>query len=162
MTSNRSKWGLLPFLASTAAVALVGSRATRRGRGAWYRLLDKPPYNPPSWVFGPVWTTLYGLMSWSAYRIWRQPPSPERTRALVLWATQLGLNGLWSPLFFGQHRSRAALADLAALAAAIALYIRTAAKIDRVAGALMAPYLAWVGFAGVLNTSIVRRNRLLA
>lgn len=62
----------------------------------------------------------------------------------------------------GQHRPRAALADLAALAAAIALYIRTAAKIDRVAGALMAPYLAWVGFAGVLNTSIVRRNRLLA
>ena len=159
---NSSRWWLLPFLAATAVVAVVGSRSTRNGRGLWYRALDKPRFNPPPWVFGPVWSTLYGLMSVSAYRIWRQPPSAQRTRALVIWTTQLGLNGLWSPLFFGQHRPRAALVDLIGLTAAIAAYIRAASKVDRVAAAMMAPYLAWVGFAGVLNASIVRRNRLLA
>ena len=125
-------------------------------------MLDKSRINPPAWVFGPVWTTLYGLMSWSAYRIWRQPASPDRTRALAIWSTQLGLNGLWSPLFFGEHRPRAALVDLVALAAAIVAYIRVASKVDRVASALMAPYLAWVGLAGVLNVEIVRRNLVLA
>ena len=101
-------------------------------------------------------------MAVSAHRIWRKPSSPDRTRALAIWATQLGLNGIWSPLFFGKHRPRAALVDLIGLAAAIAAYIRAASKLDRAAGALMAPYLAWVGFAGVLNAEIVRRNRLLA
>jgi tryptophan-rich sensory protein len=124
-------------------------------------MLRKPPFNPPPAVFGPVWTALYALMSWSAYRIWRQAPSPGRTRALALWATQLGLNGLWSPLFFGKHRPRTALVDLIGLAAAIAAYIKVAAKVDRAAAALMAPYLAWVGFAGVLNAEIVRRNMKL-
>lgn len=162
MRSRSGKWGLLPFVAMTAAVALAGSRSTRRGRGLWYRLLRKPKFNPPAWVFGPVWTTLYALMSVSAHRVWRQPPSPERTRALALWATQLGLNGIWSPLFFGRRRARAALVDLVGLAAAIAAYIRVAAKVDRLAAGLMTPYLAWVGFAGLLNGAIVRRNRLLA
>ena len=159
MRTRAGKWGLLPFLALTAAAALAGARSTGRGRGLWYRLLRKSKLNPPPWVFGPVWTTLYGLMSVSAHRIWRQDPSPQRTRALTLWATQLGLNGIWSPLFFGKHRPRAALADLVGLAAAIAGYIRVAAKLDRLAAGLMAPYLAWVGFAGVLNGAIVRRNR---
>ena len=84
---RRSGLGLIPFIGATAAVALVGSAVTRRGRGTWYRLLRKPRYNPPAWMFGPVWTTLYGLMSWSAYRIWKQPDSPERTRALQIWGT---------------------------------------------------------------------------
>ena len=158
MQSKNWGWGVVPFLAATATVAAVGGRATVKGRGLWYHLLRKPSFNPPSQVFGPVWTTLYGLMSWSAYRIWRSPPSPERTRALVLWATQLGLNGLWSPLFFGKHKPRAALVDLVALATAIAAYIRVASKVDGVAARLMAPYLAWVGFAGLLNAEIVRRN----
>jgi benzodiazapine receptor len=161
MTTRVGKLGLLPFLAITAAVASAGARSTRRGGGLWYRLLRKPSFNPPGWVFGPVWTTLYGLMSVSAYRIWRRPPSPERTRALALWATQLGLNGIWSPLFFAKHRVRAALVDLVGLAAAIASYIRVAAKLDRLAAGLMVPYLAWVGFAGLLNGAILRRNRLL-
>jgi tryptophan-rich sensory protein len=162
MKSKNVGWGLLPFLAATAVVAAVGGRSTKSGRGLWYRLLRKPKFNPPPRAFGPVWTALYGLMSVSAYRIWRSPASPDRTRALVLWTSQLGLNGLWSPLFFGQHRPRAALADLVGLAAAITAYIRVASKLDRVAAGLMAPYLAWVGFAGVLNAEIVRRNRLLA
>src|ERR1700709_2555222 len=111
----RSPLGIVPFLGATAAVSAVGSVVTQRGRGLWYRTLRKPPYNPPAWLFGPVWTTLYGLMSWSAYRIWKQPDSPERTRALQIWGTQLALNGLWTPLFFGKHAPRSALIDLAGM-----------------------------------------------
>jgi benzodiazapine receptor len=155
----RSRLGIVPFLGATAAVSAIGSAVTQRGRGLWYRTLRKPPYNPPAWLFGPVWTTLYGLMSWSAYRIWKQPDSPDRTRALRLWGAQLALNGMWSPLFFGQHAPRAALVDLAGMAATIVAYVKVAARLDRVASALMAPYLGWVSFAGLLNTAIVRRNR---
>ena len=157
--ARRSRLGIVPFLGATAAVAAVGSAVTQRGRGLWYRMLRKPRYNPPAWLFGPVWTTLYGLMSWSAYRIWKLPDSPDRTRALRLWGAQLALNGMWSPLFFGKHAPRAALADLAGMGATILAYVKVAARLDRVASALMAPYLGWVGFAGVLNSAIVRRNR---
>ena len=158
---RRSRWGLVPFVAATAVVSAVGGAVTRRGRGLWYRTLRKPPQNPPAWLFGPVWTALYGLMSWSAYRIWKQPASAGRTRALQIWTGQLVLNGAWSPLFFGRHAPRAALVDLAGLWLAIAGYIKTAAKLDRLAAALMAPYLAWVTFAGTLNAGIIRRNRAL-
>jgi len=158
MSHYRSRAGILPFLAATAAVAVSGAGVTRRGRGLWYRRLRKPSYNPPAWLFGPVWTALYGLMSWSAYRIWKKPDSPGRTRALQIWTTQLALNGMWSPLFFGRHAPRAALADLAAMWLAIAAYIREAARLDRLAAGLMAPYLGWVTFAGALNAGIVRRN----
>jgi tryptophan-rich sensory protein len=156
---RRTRFGLFRFVAATAAVALMGARVSKRGGGAWYRLLRKPRFNPPARAFGPVWTTLYGLMSWSAYRIWKLPDSPERTRALRIWGTQLALNGLWTPLFFGKHAPRAALLDLATMTTAIVAYIKTAAKLDRVAGLLMAPYLGWVGFAGILNGAIIRRNR---
>ena len=156
---RRSRFGIFRFLGATAAVALAGARVTRRGRGVWYRMLRKPSFNPPARAFGPVWTALYGLMSWSAYRIWRLPDSPERTHALRIWRAQLALNALWSPLFFGKHAPRAALLDLAAMTTAIVAYIKIAAKLDRLAGALMAPYLGWVGFAGILNGAIIRRNR---
>ena len=160
-TFRRSRWGLVPFVAATAVVAAVGGAITRRGRGLWYRTLRKPPYNPPAWLFAPVWTALYGLMSWSAYRIWKRPASAGRTRALQIWTGQLVLNGAWTPLFFGAHAPRAAMVDLAGLSVAIAGYIKVAAKLDRLAAALMAPYLAWVAFAGTLNAGIVRRNRAL-
>ncbi len=158
---RRSRWGLVPFVAATALVSVVGGAVTRRGRGLWYRTLRKPPQNPPAWLFGPVWTALYGLMSWSAYRIWKQPASADRPRALQIWTGQLALNGAWSPLFFGAHAPRAALVDLAGLWVAIAGYIKAAAKLDRLAAALMTPYLAWVTFAGTLNAGIIRRNRAL-
>jgi len=94
--------------------------------------------------------------------VFRTPPSGERTRALRLWWTQLALNGGWSPLFFGAHRPRLALLDLGALTSTVAVYTRTAAKVDPAAAWLMAPYLAWLGYAGWLNVGIVRRNPRLA
>jgi tryptophan-rich sensory protein len=113
-------------------------------------------------VFGPVWTTLYGLMSVSAYRVFRGPASPERTRALRLWWGQLALNGAWSPLFFGARRPRLALGDLVGLTLGVAEYTASARKVDRAAAWLMAPYLAWLGYAGWLNLGIIRRNPRLA
>jgi benzodiazapine receptor len=162
-TSKRSVlwWGL--FAGATALAAQLGRAATKRpSRSVWYRALSKPKAQPPAWVFGPVWSALYGAMSYSAFRVFRQPRSEERDRALRLWWTQLALNGAWSPLFFGAHKPRLAMADLVALTVTVVDYTRTAAKVDRPAAWLMAPYLGWLGFAGYLNGSIVHRNLRLA
>jgi translocator protein len=146
------------FAAAVGVVAAVGARVSKNGRGLWYRRLAKPPFQPPAWIFAPVWTGLYGLMVGSAYRVWRHSASPARTRALALWTGQLALNGAWSPLFFGAHRPGWALIDIAALIPAATAYTATAAKVDRPAAVMMAPYLGWLGFAALLNEEIVRRN----
>lgn len=101
---------------------------------------------------------MYPVIAWSGYRTFRAPPSPERSRALAYWATQLGLNAAWSPLFFGAHRPRASLADSALLLAAAGNYTRHARKVDKVAARAMWPYLGWLTFATALNAEIVRRN----
>lgn len=142
----------------TAVAAAIGTRATLQGKGLWYRALRKPPYNPPDWVFGPVWTVLYGMMAVSAWRVYRRPRSSARTAALALWTVQLGLNAAWSVLFFGAHRKRAALVDLGLLAGSVGGYMGAASRVDKKAALLMAPYLGWCGFASLLNEEIVRRN----
>ena len=147
--ARRSFWVLAGLGGLTALVALVGGRTTVRNK-TWYR--------SPESLFGPVWTALYGLMSVSAWRVWRQPPSPARSRALGWWAAQLAANGAWSPLFFGAHRPRAAMADMVALGVGVAAYANEARKVDRAAAWMMVPYLAWLGFAGTLNAAIIRRN----
>jgi benzodiazapine receptor len=150
---------LLGFGAATAAVAGLGSIAVSASvRSPWYARLQKPPFQPPRQAFGPVWTALYGLMAASAWRIWRAPSSPARTRALALWGGQLALNGAWSWIFFGARRPKNALVELTAMLATIAAYANEARKVDRTAAWLIAPYLAWTGFAGALNEEIVRRN----
>lgn len=142
-------------------VAALGA-LTMRGRGApgrlWFRALRKAPVQPPDRVFGPVWTVLYGLIAYSGWRIWNAPHSPERNRALALWAGQLALNGAWTPLFFGARRPVAALVDVVALDATAGTYAATALRVDRPAALAFAPYLAWLGFATYLNGSIVARN----
>ena len=150
---------LASFVGLVGGAAMLGRVATRRSVGVWYRTLRKPPYQPPSWIFGPVWTTLYGLMAASAYRVWKQQPSRSRSVALALWGTQLAMNAAWTPLFFGARKKRAALVDLAALVAAVAAYAQVSKKIDKPAAAMMIPYLGWLGFAGLLNEELIRRNR---
>lgn len=145
------------FGALTAGSAVLGARATN-SRQFWYRRLRKPPFQPPAWVFAPVWTALYGLMSASAWRVWNRPAGPSRSWALALWGLQLGFNALWSPLFFRKHQPRAALVDIAALGASLAAYTAVTSKVDKGAAWMMVPYLAWVGFASALNEEIVRRN----
>ncbi len=150
---------LAAFGAATLGVALAARAATGDpDRSAWYRSLDKPPFQPPSWVFGPVWGVLYTLAAISGWRVWRAARSPARSGALVLWAAQLGFNGLWSWLFFRRRAPRTALVDLGLLAATLLGYTCIARRADRPAAAAALPYLAWVGFAGAINAEIVRRN----
>lgn len=154
----RSLVKLVAVTGLTALAAAVGTRATIRGKGLWYRFLRKPPFQPPDWLFGPVWTTLYGTIVLSGWRVSTRPPSVARNVALGLWATQLGLNASWSVLFFGLHKKRLALADLGLLIGSVGGYMAAAYRVDRPAALLMAPYLGWCGFAGLLNAEIVRRN----
>lgn len=142
----------------TFLVARVGAMSTRPG--VWYRSLRKAKANPPPAAFGPVWTALYAAMAFSAWRVWRAPDSPARSRALRLWAAQLGLNAAWSPTFFAAKRPRAALGIVAALLPTLGSYIKAAAQVDRLAARLMVPYLAWSGFATYLNGAIVSKNRV--
>ena len=151
----------LVFTALTYGVSAIGALTVRgraRASSSWFRTLKKPSFQPPSWVFAPVWMVLHGSIAASGWRIWRSPPSLERTRALVLWAKQLLLNGAWTPLFFGAHKPTAALADLMALDVAAGKYAVGAAKVDRTAAMLVAPYLAWLGLATALNAAIVARS----
>ena len=158
----RSALALFGFAGLTAAAAALGGRATIKGKGTWYRELKKPSYNPPDWVFAPVWLALYSMMTVSVWRVYRKPPSALRSVALGLWMGQLGLNTAWSVLFFGEHKKGAALVDLGLLTTAIGGYIGVARKVDPPAAMLMLPYLAWCGFAGVLNEEIVRNNPITA
>jgi tryptophan-rich sensory protein len=152
---------LLAFGALTTGAALAGTRFTLRGLGpTWYGRLRKPSFQPPRQAFGPVWTLLYGLIAASAARVYRAPASPARTRALALWGAQLSLNVGWTYLFFSEHRPRAALAEILVLEASIAAYLAAAYKVDKAAAWMVAPYLAWTGFAGALNGGIVAKNRL--
>lgn len=157
--STRNAVALLAIVAQTAGAAVLGTIPTQRSvRAPWYLALRKPRFQPPAQVFGPVWTALYTLMAASAWRIWRAPDSPARTRALGLWETQLMLNAAWPWVFFGARRPKAAAAELVVLFTAIAAYMNEARKVDALAATLMAPYLAWTGFAGALNEEIARRN----
>ncbi len=149
------------FVAATGLAAGLGVLAMRGAgnpRKPWFRLLRKPSWQPPNQVFGPVWTVLYATLAYSGYRIWKAPASQERTVALGLWATQLALNGAWTPLFFGARRPVIALADIIALDAASLAYSVVAARVDKPAAALVVPYLGWLGFATALNAKIVANN----
>jgi tryptophan-rich sensory protein len=153
-------WALLGFAAAvTAAAAMSAAGNPRAGETMrWYDRLDRPRWTPPKLVFPIAWTALYAMIAVSGWRVWKRPDGPDRSRALALWGAQLGLNAAWTPIFFSARRPRAALVDVVALVPAVAAYGLTAARVDRPAGWMMAPYLAWTGFAAVLNADIVRRN----
>jgi len=140
------------------AVGLLGARWTAPEIPAWYRGLRKPAFNPPSWIFGPVWTLLYLLMAVAAWRICLLPPSRSRTAAIALFLLQLALNLIWSWIFFRRHALAAALVEVICLWLAIAASITVFHRIDPAAAWLMAPYLAWVAFAALLNGAIHRLN----
>src|SRR6188768_4058963 len=135
------------FAALTLASGALGALATRKSQRTWYRALRKSRLNPPDGVFAPVWTTLYALSSASAARVYSAEPSQDRTLALALWGAQQTFNTLWSPLFFGKRRARAAFIDLGLLLATLAAYAKVAKRVDRHAAELVVPYLGWVSFA---------------
>jgi tryptophan-rich sensory protein len=120
--------------------------------------LRKPSWTPPARAFGPVWTVLYAQMAYSAHQV-AQSSDTQRRRALALWWLQLGLNAAWTPVFFGARRTGGGAIVICALLPAAAATAVASARIDRRAGLLFAPYLAWSTYAAALNFEIWRRNR---
>ena len=162
--STRSAWsrdlgfGLLSFIA-VAATSIVGQFATYPNLVPWYAGLVKPSFNPPNWVFGPVWTTLYLMMAFALWRILRLPEaSAERRWALSVFFIQLALNAAWSWMFFAANDPLLGLINiipqfLVIVATTVAFY-----RIDRMAGWCLVPLAAWVSFATMLNFAIWKLN----
>lgn len=147
---------LLLFLGLAIAAGFVGSRFLP---GAWYAHLAKPPFNPPDWIFPPVWSLLYAMMAVAAWRVWLRVGFGP---AIVLWLVQLAFNAAWSWLFFGLHRVGIALLEILVLLTLIMATTMAFWRRERLAGGLMIPYLAWVAFASVLNASLWILNPGLA
>lgn len=123
--------------------------------GDWYQSLEKPFFNPPPWLFGPVWTTLYVLIGIAGARIWQRAP---KSAAMQLWFAQMAFNLMWSPAFFGLQNPELALAVIVGMLVTIIAFMVKAKPIDRISTLLFVPYLAWVSFAGILNLSIAWLN----
>ena len=151
------RWAMLVlWLAVVAAVAFVGSSVTLPKIPTWYAGLTKPWFTPPNAVFGPAWTILYVTMAVAAWRI--GTGSFGRMRATGLFVVQLVLNAIWSPVFFGLEAPKFGLAIIVALLVALAATLIAFWRIDRLAGLLLVPYLAWICYATALNAAIVALN----
>jgi len=154
----RGTVGFIVILALCLAVSAVGGAVTAGSVGTWYPTLAKPAFNPPDWIFAPVWTALYFMMAIAAWRVWRRCGLRNAGWALSLFALQLGLNLAWSIVFFGMRAVGAALAEIVVLLLAILATTAVFWRRDRAAGMLFLPYAAWVAFAAVLNAAIWRLN----
>jgi tryptophan-rich sensory protein len=153
------RWiALAGWLVLCFGVAGIGGRWTAAEIPGWYRTLARPAIAPPNWVFGPVWTLLYALMAIAAWRVSLAATSPARTWGLALFLVQLALNFAWSWIFFRQHAIGAALAEVVVLWAVIGAATMAFARVSPAAAWLLAPYLAWVTFASVLNAAFWRLN----
>lgn len=149
-----------PIAVAVAAVFVVGMLGWLvTDVGPWYRALRKPPWQPPDFLFGPVWTTIYVLVVVAIVRAWRQTADVGGRRWLVaLFVSNVVVNVLWSLLFFRLQRPDWALLDVGVLWSSIVAVAIFAGRRDRIAGALLLPYLAWVSFASFLNLTIVVLN----
>jgi benzodiazapine receptor len=164
MLMHLKKSDLLTLVAALAIPQIIGGLgavATVSSVSTWYTKLHKPLWTPPSWVFGPAWTTLYLLMGLASWLVWRRKQrddEPVRTEA-ALYGTQLGLNLLWSILFFGLQRVDLALVEIAVLWAAILATLVRFARVRPASGLLLVPYQAWTTFAAALNAAVWWLNR---
>ncbi len=140
------------------AAGIIGSVFTTSAIGTWYQTLNKPSFNPPNWLFGPVWITLYALMGIAAWLVWKTKKTKKRKTALKFYAAQLVANSLWSILFFGLKNPLLALIEIGVLWVLILITTKKFYQLNKTAGALMFPYLAWVSFATILNFAIVSLN----
>jgi tryptophan-rich sensory protein len=147
--------GLGAWLAVSFCAALLGGLFMP---DEWYGTLTKPSWNPPGWLFGPVWSVLYTMMAVAAWLVWRQGGWGKQRKPLLIFLAQLALNAAWTPLFFGLHNPGLALLDIALLWLAIVAMIAAFWRVHRIAAALLIPYLAWVSFATFLNFTIWRLN----
>jgi tryptophan-rich sensory protein len=124
--------------------------------GAWYESLVKPSFTPPNWAFPVAWTIIYLLLAWAGYRLTLIPGSEF---VLALWAAQIALNTLWTPVFFGAHRIVASMVILVLLWLVVAVMLVLTMRLDVITGLILFPYLVWLCVAAALNFSILRNNR---
>jgi benzodiazapine receptor len=151
---SRDLVGLFAFIILCLTVSGVGGAITATSVDNWYQALEKPPFNPPDWVFAPVWTALYIVMGIAAWRVWRLRSFEVTGKALAVFAVQLTLNLAWSFLFFGLQRIDLALVEIVILLFAIIVTSTMFWRVDRLAGLLFVPYGAWVTYATIINASI--------
>jgi len=158
MKLDNQWWVLCGFGVASFTAAAIGGTATSRAVRDWYPTLVKPAWNPPAWLFGPVWTVLYLAMAVAAWLVWRRAGWAGARLALTLFMVQLTLNAAWSIIFFGLRNPGAAFAEVVFLWAAIVGTLVSFWQVSVPAGMLFIPYLTWVSFAAVLNFVIWRLN----
>lgn len=151
---------LIISIALPLAIGAVGSYFTIPEISGWYQTINKPSWNPPNWIFGPVWTTLYVLMGIALYLVWKTPNSiGNKTIAVSLFIIQLGLNFLWSVIFFSLHQPGWAFVEIILLWIFILLTIFSFSPINKISAWLLVPYICWVSFAMILNHAIWQLNK---
>jgi translocator protein len=156
--NNRNIIILVICIAIPLSIGALAGIVTANNIPTWYATLNKPVFNPPNYLFGPVWTSLYILMGISAFLIFRLSASENRKRFIRAYTIQLVLNFLWSFLFFYFHSPGMALVGILLLLTAIVLTLLYAFRLHKLAGILLLPYLLWVSFATVLNAAIWSLN----
>jgi translocator protein len=149
---SRSLLVLIGFIVVTSVAPLLGMGSLP---GDWYASLNKPSWNPPGWIFGPVWTVLYLMMATAAWLVWK---TCGWGMALRFYGIQLVFNAAWTPLFFGAQQTGWALVDIIAMWVSILVTMIAFFRVNKTAGGLMVPYFAWVSFAMVLNYTLWRMN----
>jgi len=156
----RDIWKLVVSIVACLAAGAIGSIFTRSAIPTWFVTLEKPVFSPPNWLFAPVWTLLYILMGIAAFLVWRKGLGNRQVRsALIVFLIQLILNTLWSVVFFGLESPLFGLVIISVLWVVILVTVIQFFNISRAASMLLWPYLLWVTFAAVLNSSIWLLNR---
>jgi tryptophan-rich sensory protein len=158
MNKTRSVIRLLAWIVVSLGAGLIGSAFTTRSVSTWYVRLNKPPWTPPSGIFGPVWSLLYLLMGTAAWLVWRKGGFAGARAALALFCLQLIFNAAWSAIFFGARMPGPAFAEILVLWCLILATLAAFWRSVPLAGVLMTPYLAWVTFAAALNFAVWRMN----
>jgi benzodiazapine receptor len=153
---------ILKLIIAISIPLLIGFTSgffTITGAGSWYQTIQKPSWNPPGWVFGPVWTTLYVMMGIALFLIWKSSANKEaKQTAILFFSIQLVLNFFWSFIFFNQQQPGWALVEIIVLWSAILVTIFSFSKINNTAAWLLVPYISWVSFATILNYTIWKLN----
>ncbi len=151
---------LIIAIAIPLAIGALGSYFTIPSVTSWYQTINKPSWNPPNWIFSPVWTTLYVLMGIALYLVWKSGNSSAvKTLAVSFFIIQLCLNFFWSVIFFNQHQIGWAFAEIILLWIFILLTIFAFANINKTAAWLLVPYISWVSFAMILNYTVWHLNK---
>lgn len=157
--NSKTQWlGLAGWLALVSAIAALGGVVSAMSISTWYQTLHKPAWNPPDWIFAPVWTCLYTMMAVAAWQVWLRAGFAGAPWALGMFLLQLAFNLSWPVLFFYLHLPSAGMIDLVVLWLLILVTLVLFLRRSKFAGLLLVPYLLWVGFAGALNWQILILN----